>query len=167
MIVDLLGTPDEDAMKTACEGARKHILSSPFRAPNPQRIIQLTQGNDDAVDLLTRLLLFDPVYMHYFFEFCIQSKKTVQENLSEDILHLTMWPHLVRQRPAQCQSTTICSLAAPCSPIPHFVLLWVLIRRSWSYRGWHGLEVPEIVARYAVHLRKSILISVLWGFDES
>ncbi|KAM3723218.1 Serine/threonine kinase NLK [Dirofilaria immitis] len=60
MIVDLLGTPAEEEMKTACEGARKHILSSPFRQPNPQKIIQLTQGNDDAVDLLTRLVTFDP-----------------------------------------------------------------------------------------------------------
>lgn len=61
MIVDLLGTPTEEEMKTACEGARKHILSSPFRQPNPQKIIQLTQGNDDAADLLTRLVTFDPV----------------------------------------------------------------------------------------------------------
>ncbi|KAL4002773.1 Protein kinase domain family protein [Acanthocheilonema viteae] len=60
MIVDLLGTPNEEEMKTACEGARKHILSSPFRQPNPQKIIQLTQGNDDAADLLTRLVTFDP-----------------------------------------------------------------------------------------------------------
>ncbi|VIO92140.1 MGC81364 protein, putative [Brugia malayi] len=60
MIVDLLGTPTEEEMKTACDGARKHILSSPFRQPNPQKIIQLTQGNDDAADLLTRLVTFDP-----------------------------------------------------------------------------------------------------------
>uniref|UniRef100_A0A915Q8D5 Mitogen-activated protein kinase n=1 Tax=Setaria digitata TaxID=48799 RepID=A0A915Q8D5_9BILA len=60
MIVDLLGTPTEEEMKTACDGARKHILSSPFRQPNPQKIIQLTQGNEDAADLLTRLVTFDP-----------------------------------------------------------------------------------------------------------
>lgn len=61
MIIDLLGTPNEDEMKTACDGARKHILSSAFRQPNLQKFIQLTQGNDDAADLLNKLITFDPV----------------------------------------------------------------------------------------------------------
>lgn len=61
MIVNLLGTPDEEAMKTACEGARKHILSSPYRPFNPQKIIALTQTDKDAADLLQQLLAFDPV----------------------------------------------------------------------------------------------------------
>ncbi|VDN06605.1 unnamed protein product [Thelazia callipaeda] len=60
MIIDLLGTPGKEEMKTACKGARKHVLSLPHRQANPQKILQLTQGNEDATDLLTSLVTFDP-----------------------------------------------------------------------------------------------------------
>lgn len=63
MIIDLLGTPAPEEMKTACEGARNHVLRSPFRPPNTARFYELTNHMTfEAVHLLTSLLTFDPVY---------------------------------------------------------------------------------------------------------
>ncbi|CAI2349728.1 unnamed protein product [Caenorhabditis sp. 36 PRJEB53466] len=61
MIIDLLGTPTQDAMKYACEGAKNHVLRAGPRASNIQSLYRLSpQTNDDAVDLLLKLLQFDP-----------------------------------------------------------------------------------------------------------
>ncbi|VDN54906.1 unnamed protein product [Dracunculus medinensis] len=61
MIIDLLGTPAPEEMKTACEGARNHVLRSPFRPPNTARFYELTNHMTfEAVHLLTSLLTFDP-----------------------------------------------------------------------------------------------------------
>uniref|UniRef100_A0A0M3ID56 Serine/threonine kinase NLK n=1 Tax=Ascaris lumbricoides TaxID=6252 RepID=A0A0M3ID56_ASCLU len=61
MIIDLLGTPSADEMKNACEGARNHVLRSPYRQPNTMRLYSLShQATHEAVHLLTSLLVFDP-----------------------------------------------------------------------------------------------------------
>ncbi|ULU00063.1 hypothetical protein L3Y34_000952 [Caenorhabditis briggsae] len=61
MIIDLLGTPSQEAMKYACEGAKNHVLRAGPRAPNLQSLYRLSQQTtDDAVDLLVKLLKFNP-----------------------------------------------------------------------------------------------------------
>ncbi|EFO86703.1 CRE-LIT-1 protein [Caenorhabditis remanei] len=61
MIIDLLGTPSQDAMKYACEGAKNHVLRAGPRSSNVQSLYRLSpQTTDDAVDLLVKLLQFDP-----------------------------------------------------------------------------------------------------------
>ncbi|CAI5445070.1 unnamed protein product [Caenorhabditis angaria] len=61
MIVDLLGTPSQEAMKYACDGARNHVMRAGPRPSNLQTLYRLSQQTtDDAVDLLVKLLQFDP-----------------------------------------------------------------------------------------------------------
>uniref|UniRef100_A0AC35TZ44 Mitogen-activated protein kinase n=1 Tax=Rhabditophanes sp. KR3021 TaxID=114890 RepID=A0AC35TZ44_9BILA len=61
MIIDLLGTPAPDEMKSACEGARIHISRSPFKQPNTMKFYNLShQTTQDAVHLLMSMLMFDP-----------------------------------------------------------------------------------------------------------
>ncbi|VDK58050.1 unnamed protein product [Anisakis simplex] len=61
MIIDLLGTPSADEMKNACDGARNHVLRSPYRQPNTMRLYSLShQATHEAVHLLSSLLVFDP-----------------------------------------------------------------------------------------------------------
>lgn len=61
MIIDLLGTPSQEAMKYACEGAKNHVLRAGPRAANVQSLYRLSpQTSEDAVDLLVKLLHFDP-----------------------------------------------------------------------------------------------------------
>ncbi|CAB60300.2 Serine/threonine kinase NLK [Caenorhabditis elegans] len=63
MIIDLLGTPSQEAMKYACEGAKNHVLRAGLRAPDTQRLYKIASPDDknhEAVDLLQKLLHFDP-----------------------------------------------------------------------------------------------------------
>lgn len=61
MIIDLLGTPSSDAMKYACDGAKNHVLRAGQRPSNAQSLYRLSpQTTEDAVDLLVKLLQFDP-----------------------------------------------------------------------------------------------------------
>lgn len=61
MIIDLLGTPSQDAMKYACEGAKNHVLRAGPRQSNVQQLYRLSpQTTDEAVQLLQALLQFDP-----------------------------------------------------------------------------------------------------------
>jgi len=62
LIIDLLGTPQPSEMKTACEGARNHVLRSPYRPPNMIKLYALSpQASHEAVHLLSQLLVFDAV----------------------------------------------------------------------------------------------------------
>ncbi|CAD6190302.1 unnamed protein product [Caenorhabditis auriculariae] len=61
LIIDLLGTPAPDSMKYACEGARNHVMRSPPRPNNLSSLYRLSPHiTDEAVDLLIKLLQFDP-----------------------------------------------------------------------------------------------------------
>ncbi|VDP16092.1 unnamed protein product [Soboliphyme baturini] len=61
LILDLLGTPAASEMKYACEGARSHVLKSPFRPPNLIKLYSLSpQATHEAVHLMSQLLCFDP-----------------------------------------------------------------------------------------------------------
>jgi len=61
LIIDLLGTPTLSQMKYACEGARNHVLKSPYRAPNIVKLYSLSpQATHEAVHLLSQMLTFDP-----------------------------------------------------------------------------------------------------------
>ncbi|XP_072312614.1 serine/threonine-protein kinase NLK [Eucyclogobius newberryi] len=61
LITDLLGTPSMEAMRTACEGARAHILRGPHKQPSLPVLYTLSsQATHEAVHLLCRMLLFDP-----------------------------------------------------------------------------------------------------------
>jgi nemo like kinase len=61
LIIDLLGTPQPNEMKSACEGARNHVLRSPYRPPNMMKLYALSpQASHEAVHLLSQLLVFDP-----------------------------------------------------------------------------------------------------------
>jgi nemo like kinase len=62
LIVALLGTPDHNAMKGACEGARKHVLRGPTRPSDPRRLaMHFPSAGADAIHLLQEMLQFDPV----------------------------------------------------------------------------------------------------------
>src|SRR5438105_12192799 len=61
LIIDLLGTPQPEEMRDACEGARSHVLRSAARVPNLMRLYSLThQSNHEAILLLQEMLRFDP-----------------------------------------------------------------------------------------------------------
>ncbi|XP_036929467.1 serine/threonine-protein kinase NLK [Acanthopagrus latus] len=61
LITDLLGTPSMEAMRTACEGARAHILRGPHKQPSLPVLYTLSsQATHEAVHLLCRMLVFDP-----------------------------------------------------------------------------------------------------------
>ncbi|PAV74256.1 hypothetical protein WR25_01982 [Diploscapter pachys] len=61
MIIDMLGSPSNDEMKYACEGARNHVSRGPHRPSNVQRLHHLSpQTTHDAVELLVMMLTFDP-----------------------------------------------------------------------------------------------------------
>uniref|UniRef100_A0A1A8EVK0 Mitogen-activated protein kinase n=1 Tax=Nothobranchius korthausae TaxID=1143690 RepID=A0A1A8EVK0_9TELE len=61
LITDLLGTPSMEAMRTACEGARAHILRSAHKQPSLPVLYTLSsQATHEAVHLLCRMLVFDP-----------------------------------------------------------------------------------------------------------
>ncbi|KRZ07089.1 Serine/threonine kinase NLK, partial [Trichinella zimbabwensis] len=61
LIIDLLGTPSVAEMRYACEGARNHVLKSPFRPPKYFKLYSLSQqATQEAVGLLTQMLCFDP-----------------------------------------------------------------------------------------------------------
>ncbi|CAG0879602.1 unnamed protein product [Cyprideis torosa] len=60
-ITDLLGTPTLEDMKTACEGARVHMLKQPVKPPSLSALYTLsTQCTHEAVHLLSQMLSFDP-----------------------------------------------------------------------------------------------------------
>lgn len=61
MIVDLLGTPNADEMKNACDGAKNYIMRSTYRQPNTMKFYSLShQASHEAVHLLISMLMFDP-----------------------------------------------------------------------------------------------------------
>ncbi|XP_069508068.1 serine/threonine-protein kinase NLK2-like isoform X1 [Ambystoma mexicanum] len=62
LITDLLGTPPLHAMRTACEGARAHILRAPHKPPSLSVLYMLSgEATHEAVHLLCRMLVFDPL----------------------------------------------------------------------------------------------------------
>ncbi|GFX72501.1 hypothetical protein TNCV_4060981 [Trichonephila clavipes] len=61
LITDLLGTPSEDDTKTACHGARSHILRRPHKANSMAALYTLSsQATHEAVHLLCQMLVFNP-----------------------------------------------------------------------------------------------------------
>ena len=70
LIIDLLGTPTIDDMRSACEGAKSHIIRQPHRPPSLAALYTLSnQATHEAVHLLCRMLVFDPVCIK--ISFCI------------------------------------------------------------------------------------------------
>ena len=62
LIINLLGTPSAEDMCTACEGARAHIGRQTPKKPAHANLYSLsTIANHEAVHLLTRMLVFNPV----------------------------------------------------------------------------------------------------------
>ena len=62
MIVELLGTPSVHEMRYACQGAKDHVLRSPYRPPNAMKLFHISrQATTEAVHLLAQMLTFDPV----------------------------------------------------------------------------------------------------------
>ena len=61
-IVDLLGTPSSEDIRTAAPGARRHILSSPVKACQTHRLYTMSANNatEEAIDLLLKMIAFDP-----------------------------------------------------------------------------------------------------------
>ncbi|XP_046325747.1 serine/threonine-protein kinase NLK-like isoform X2 [Haliotis cracherodii] len=61
LITDLLGTPNLEDMRTACEGAKAHILRQPHKQPSLAALYTLSgQATHEAVHLLCRMLVFNP-----------------------------------------------------------------------------------------------------------
>lgn len=80
-IVALLGTPAPEAMRTACEGARNHVLRGAHRPIDPTRLArQFPVAGPDAIYLLQEMLQFDPVSFFDYFAFIIYCVFTGQEN---------------------------------------------------------------------------------------
>ena len=64
MISDLLGTPKPDDIRSACSGARAHMLKKPLKAPTLAALYTLSpQASPEAVHLLCQMLVFDPVML--------------------------------------------------------------------------------------------------------
>lgn len=62
LIIDMLGTPSLQQMKYACQGAKDHVLRSPFKAPNIMKLFTISrQASTEAVHLMAQMLTFDPV----------------------------------------------------------------------------------------------------------
>lgn len=61
LIIDLLGTPSNEDMRYACNGARQHIKKSPLKPPALAALYILSkQVTPDAVHLLCQMLMFNP-----------------------------------------------------------------------------------------------------------
>ncbi|KAG9509395.1 Serine/threonine-protein kinase NLK [Fragariocoptes setiger] len=61
LIVDLLGTPNNEDMKYACQGAKNHIRRSAFKQPAMAALYVLSpQVTHEAVHLLCQMLVFNP-----------------------------------------------------------------------------------------------------------
>lgn len=61
-ITDLLGTPNLEDMRYACEGAVTHMLRRPSKPPALPALYTLSShATHEAVHLLTQMLAFDPV----------------------------------------------------------------------------------------------------------
>lgn len=62
LISDLLGTPKPDDIRSACSGARAHMLKKPHKPPALAALYTLSpQASPEAVHLLCQMLVFDPV----------------------------------------------------------------------------------------------------------
>lgn len=61
LIIDLLGTPNSEDMKFACQGAKKHIRNIPQKQPALAALYILSsQATHEAVHLLCQMLVFNP-----------------------------------------------------------------------------------------------------------
>lgn len=61
LITDLLGTPEPEDTRYACEGARIHMQRRPCKAPSLGSLYNLSsQANHEAVHLLCQMLVFNP-----------------------------------------------------------------------------------------------------------
>lgn len=58
LIIDLLGTPNADDMRYACQGAKQHIRRRSFRSPT--LYILSNQATSEAIHLLCQMLVFNP-----------------------------------------------------------------------------------------------------------
>lgn len=60
LITDLLGTPSLEAMRTACEGAKAHILRGPHKQVKRQRGDSLSlSANCEGRTSIAKMLLID------------------------------------------------------------------------------------------------------------
>jgi nemo like kinase len=61
LITDLLGTPEPEDTRYACEGARIHIQRRPYKSPSLASLYNLSpQATHEAVHLLCQMLVFNP-----------------------------------------------------------------------------------------------------------
>ena len=61
LITDLLGTPKPEDIRSACSGARNHMLKKPHKAAALAALYTLSpQATPEAIHLLCQMLVFDP-----------------------------------------------------------------------------------------------------------
>lgn len=61
LIIDLLGTPTNEDMRYACQGAKQHVRKGPYKPPALTALYILSdQVTQDAVHLLCQMLVFNP-----------------------------------------------------------------------------------------------------------
>lgn len=61
LILDVLGTPSPEDVKTVCEPARQHVLRKNYRQPNLSVLYELSRDcSHEVVHLLCELLVFNP-----------------------------------------------------------------------------------------------------------
>lgn len=76
LIFDLLGSPTLEEIRSACDGAKAHVLRSAHRPPSLAALYTLSsQATHEAVHLLCRMLVFDPVSGYHGYK---NWKHTVQ-----------------------------------------------------------------------------------------
>ena len=67
LITDLLGTPSQEEMRYACDGAKSHMMRRPYKAQSLAALYTLSsQANHEAVHLLCQMLVFNPVSLESF-----------------------------------------------------------------------------------------------------
>lgn len=62
LITNLLGTPKQSDMRTAAEGAVKHMKQQPHKPARMSTLYTLSQdATHEAIHLICQMLVFDPV----------------------------------------------------------------------------------------------------------
>ena len=60
-IIDLLGSPSEEALIGTSDGARNHVLKQAQKAANYAKLYAMPNATKEAVQLLVGMLTFDYV----------------------------------------------------------------------------------------------------------
>ena len=93
--MELLGTPTLEDMKSACEGAKAHILRQGHKPPSMAALYTLSaQATHEAVHLLCRMLVFNPVSASENSLLIVNSRKDLKPMLKVVLLFGHCWTNV-------------------------------------------------------------------------